>query len=220
MLVFDLDDTLYSELEFVVSGFAAVEHHLHTHEFPQHNYANVFWGIFQNQGSGHVFNAGLDQLDVQYTTDQIKALVSVYRHHSPSITARAGIDRILAQTGSNQIRLAVITDGDQKIQTGKLQSLGLLEQFEIILCTDELGPDRFGWKPSTLPFETIESRSGLVGASLAYVGDNPHKDFQGAQQRGWQTVRLRLDDQLHHSAPTPAGVIEVHSVDEILGALN
>jgi putative hydrolase of the HAD superfamily len=218
MLVFDLDDTLYSELEFVQSGFAAVHARLLALDYPEQPYAQTFWDVFEVQGSGRVFNAGLDALQCRYSPELIGKLVHTYRHHDPTISPRSGIPELLEAAVAAGFRLGIITDGAPAIQPGKLQALKLSHLFEEVICTDELGPDRRGWKPSPLPFATLEERADLEGPAMMYIGDNPTKDFDGALARGWKAVRLRLPDQLHHEQPTPPGVTEVDAVSKVAGA--
>ena len=65
MIVFDLDDTLYLERQFVISGFQAVEDHLKTKGKPPHPYATRFLDVLDRDGSGRVFNKVLDALHVE-----------------------------------------------------------------------------------------------------------------------------------------------------------
>ncbi|WP_419523252.1 HAD family hydrolase [Lentibacter algarum] len=213
MLVFDLDDTLYAERDFASSGFRAVAAQLRTQGCPPDlPYAATFESILEREGSGRVFDGGLDLLGVPVTAARIQECVRTYRHHQPDIAPHPGIRECLTRARSLGLRLGVITDGSPEIQERKLSALDVRGLFETILATDSLGEGRVGWKPSPLPFQTVAKRAELSGANLLYVGDNPLKDFEGAIREGWQCVRLRLDGQLHAHRPTPKNVKETRSV--------
>ena len=219
MIVFDLDDTLYLEREFVESGFAAVGAELEALGHAGPDWRAGFLETLDAEGSGQVFNTVLDRFGVTPSPELVRSLVHRYRHHSPAIAPVPGMHGLLDALGQAKVRLAVITDGASTIQRGKLDALGLTDRFEIILPTDELGPDRAFWKPSTRPFEEIEQRAGLPGSALTYIGDNVKKDFIGARARGWRALRLRLDGQLRCDLPTPDGVTELGSVDALAALL-
>ena len=55
-----------------------------------------------------------------------------------------------------------------------------------ILCSDLLGLE----KPANELFEWFESKLAMTGRDLMYVGDNPRKDFYGANLRSWTSVRV------------------------------
>ena len=39
---------------------------------------------------------------------------------------------------------------------------------------------------------------GLIGFPLAYVADNPLKDFVTPRARGWWTVQVERPERVHH----------------------
>ncbi|HEX6222335.1 MAG TPA: hypothetical protein VF115_14690, partial [Acidimicrobiia bacterium] len=72
-------------------------------------------------------------------------------------------------------------------------------------------------------FEMVETRLGLSGDRLAYVADNPAKDFIAPNDRGWTSIRVRIEGQLHylaeprHRQARPR--LEVSSLGAVLGRL-
>ena len=58
---------------------------------------------------------------------------------------------------------------------------------------------------------------GVPPENLIYIGDNPSKDFHAPTQLGWQSVRLRLDEQLRfvHDYGEYRPTKEVGSVAEL-----
>ena len=82
------------------------------------------------------------------------------------------------------------------------------------------GHDPAWVKPGTAGFEAIASGWDLSGQRLAYVADNPKKDFIGPRRLGWRTVRLQAPEQLRVDVePTTADQRAdhvVHTVAELM----
>jgi len=63
-------------------------------------------------------------------------------------------------------------------------------------------------------------RGPAVGPArgFVYVADNPRKDFIGARQLGWRTVRVRRDGGEHHryeASVAEAADVEIASLREL-----
>ncbi len=68
----------------------------------------------------------------------------------------------------------------------------------------------------------MQSRLGLRPEDLVYVGDNPTKDFKGARDAGWYSVRIRRHGTLQQFLEPLSGFepdIEISSFDEMDSAL-
>ncbi len=205
-VVFDVDDTLYLERDYVRSGFRAVDAHLREH----HGTAGFFeraWAAFERGLRGRTFDEVLPQLGLSPDHELIAELVDVYRRHRPQIDllpdARAALDAA-RQAGW---AVAVVTDGPRASQSAKVEALGLSRWAEPVVLTAALG-EGFG-KPHPRAFRLVEERTGCRGAQCVYLADNPHKDFAGPKGLGWRTVRLRRPGGLHVAAPGGADVDEV-----------
>ncbi len=193
-VVFDVDDTLYLERDYVRSGFRAVEAHLVAH----HGVCGFFeraWRAFERGVRGHTFDEVLPVLGLDPTPRLVEELVAVYRGHAPAIAllpdARAALD---AARGAG-LAVAVVTDGPEPSQAAKVDALGLTRWADPIVLTARLGTG-FG-KPHPRAFELVEEESGCRGAACLYVADNPAKDFAGPKRLGWRTLRIRRPQGLH-----------------------
>ena len=198
-LVFDLDDTLYPEKDFVRSGFHAVDDWLHSRNVCE-GFFQVAWRIFEAGTREDVFNLTLRRLAVE-ASDLIPLMVAAYRAHEPNIQVFADVDSALSRLRS-EYRLGILTDGHLETQRNKIRALGLTERVEAILYSDELGRDC--WKPSPAPFSAIMKRLDVRGDQCVYIADNPSKDFSGARQLGWQTVHIRRPDGMYADLPADA----------------
>jgi putative hydrolase of the HAD superfamily len=96
-----------------------------------------------------------------------------------------------------RIPLGLISDGPVVGQSAKVKALGAESFFDAIIFTDSWG--REYRKPHERAFASMEKR--LVGGRpLVYIADNPAKDFIAAKSRGWRTIRMRLEGQLHRDS--------------------
>ena len=206
-VVLDVDDTLYLERSYVRSGFLHVGRWL-ADEAGIEGFGAVAWQLFVDGVRGttigdalHVVGAGADLLE---------AAVREYRTHVPDIDLLPDVadwlDRVPAR-----VRIAVVTDGPSASQHAKCAALGLVERAHRVVVTQDLGTS----KPDPAAFLAAVDGWAITPERLVYVADNPHKDFHGPTALGWRSVRVRRPDALHVDVPTPPGVCEVNSFEEL-----
>lgn len=215
-VVFDVDDTLYLERDYVRSGFEAVEAWVQE-EHGVDGFASVAWRLFLQGARGDTFDRAFTALDLTPAPPLVRRAVEIYRAHPPDIAlledARACLDSL-----HGRVDLAVITDGPASSQRAKIDALGLWRWHPQILVTDELGPGC--GKPHPRAFERVEEESGWSGSHCLYVGDNPAKDFVAPIERGWRTLRVRRTGGLHASVPgDPAVTPEVIDLSDLRSRL-
>jgi putative hydrolase of the HAD superfamily len=218
VLLFDLDDTLYPERSFVISGFHAVGAWLSSHlGLPADEVAEAFLSLHDGGARGDTFDRWLQNkgLDAGTYLDQ---LVNVYRRHMPSIKPFDAVPDLLQRFRASR-RLGLVTDGFYEVQSHKLSALDIGRYFDVAVFSDELG--REAWKPSTKPFEKALSMLGTPPEAAVYIADNPLKDFLGARQLGMETIRVRYSDGYYARCepPTPqhAPDHQVGKIEEIEG---
>lgn len=214
LVVFDLDDTLYLERDFAVSGFRAVGEWLAL-ERSIDGFADVCIGLFDEGGRGNIFDRALERFGLAADAALVKALVAIYRGHEPAISLAQDSARYLASREREE-PLALITDGPAATQGAKVRALGLESVIDRIVLTGALGPG-FG-KPHPRAYELVEEWAAPFALPLAYVADNPLKDFVTPRARGWLAVQIKRPERVHKvDAPSddhrPHGVIR--SLDEL-----
>jgi putative hydrolase of the HAD superfamily len=219
VVVFDLDDTLYLERDFVRSGFAAVDAWLAAHHglcgFEAHA-----WALFLAGRRGDVFDQALPMLGLGPRPALIRRLVDVYREHRPAIRLEPAAPDLLAAL-RGRCRLALLTDGYHDTQRRKVAALGLEHWCDPVVCTDQWG--RAHWKPSPRGFLHIQRAFETAPECCIYVGDNPAKDFRAPKALGWRTLRVRhpLGEHARADAISPldqadrtvTGLAEVSAAD-------
>jgi putative hydrolase of the HAD superfamily len=220
-VVFDLDDTLYSERDFVLSGFQAVA-----------DWSAENLGIESEQGYAilcDLYSQGVrnDTFDRWLTIHEIDRpelttkFVDVYRQHLPRIAPFPETIELLKSL-SGFYKIGLVSDGYLAVQQGKWAALELDTFFDAVVFSDLLG--RANWKPSTAPFELVLEKLGIEPEFSVYIGDNPRKDFFGARQLGMQTIQVRRTD-LEYGHLTPPGLdyhphLTIASISEVIAALD
>ena len=191
--VFDIDDTLYLERDYVRSGFAAVGRWA-AKWIQIADFGERCWRKFAAGSRGSVFNEVLLEAGREPAPELVSALVEIYRTHAPSIVLATDASEALSRI-SRCASIALISDGAPASQTRKAEALGLGAFATKIVLTDLLGS---GYrKPHTRAFELV-SRC-LPASVYLYIADNPLKDFAAPKQLGWITVRVRRPGGVHYA---------------------
>lgn len=194
ILVFDLDDTLCPERQFVESGFQAVSSYLIKCGIVRRDLFPEMWQQFCDGIRGAVFNNVLSAEGVVPEDDLIKKIVEVYRSHNPTISLYPEARQILNHFHGKK-KLGLLSDGYLTTQKNKVSALGIEPFFDIIVFTDTMG--RKFWKPDPAGYKKIMDFFGLSGEACIYIGDNPQKDFFGARILGWKTVQVKREDGIY-----------------------
>lgn len=188
-VVFDMDDTLYSEKEYVKSGYEKIAEAL-----PQVEHAaEKLWELFeQKQPAIDVLlkNENIDLPEVK------EKCLRIYRYQEPQIHLYPGVKEMLERMRKKGIKLGLITDGRPEGQRAKIKALGLETLFDQLIITDELGGVEFR-KPNSLAFEKMRERFGIQYSQMCYVGDNIAKDFIAPQKLGMQSIWFKNKEGIY-----------------------
>jgi putative hydrolase of the HAD superfamily len=186
-LVFDLDDTLYVENDFLKSGYRAVAKHLAEKGCCSFETAfSIMLEVLGVRGRHMVFPSLLESFPDACLSMQ--ELIDTYRQHTPTIQLCPGYSQLLRQLG-RQYSLGIITDGLPSVQERKIRALGLRSIVNKIIYTWEYGPEK--QKPHPLSFSLmLESLAADPGSTL-FIGDNPEKDCSGAHGVGMKFAQIQ-----------------------------
>jgi putative hydrolase of the HAD superfamily len=195
VVVFDLDDTLYPEREFVRSGFQAISRYV------EHKCGAVIferlWSLFK-LGSEDPIG---DVLRHSQLSHDKRELVDICRNHAPNLSIDTRMIRLLKQLQQADHPLGLLTDGRSLTQRNKIAALGLEHLFGEIVISEEFGSA----KPDVRNYQYFEAC--FARRPCVYVGDNLAKDFVTPNRLGWQTVGVMDRGQNIHpqeSACCPA----------------
>lgn len=218
IVAFDLDDTLYRELDYVESGFRAVADYVSALYPITYREAHDFLiRSMERNGRGHQFDDLLREIGA-FSVKQRNALVQVYRQHKPEIALPAESISVLKAVAAEGHRLFVVTDGNHHVQNRKVEALGIRTFVERAYLTGRYGQE--ATKPGTKVFELMLARTRADVEDLVYVGDNPLKDFIGVRSLGGSTIRVLsggFADEI--AAPGYEPDLTVDSISEVPGAL-
>ena len=174
VVCFDLDDTLYNEIDFLKSGFKAVAKSV------DNNWKSLLTHMFS------LFRYNEDAFDFiseKYKVEK-KDLIALYRNHKPDITPFEGAKGLFQKIKKKEGVAAIITDGRSITQRNKLNSLGLTPYIDSLVISEEIGSE----KPDKSNFLSIEKDH--PDCKYFYIADNYLKDFISPNALGWQTIGL------------------------------
>jgi putative hydrolase of the HAD superfamily len=220
VLIFDLDDTLYPELEYIRGGFlaaaAAVEERWGLSA--ERTYGELE-RIFSSSPWAFAFDEWSQRADV-VPPGARDLMLSAYRGSRPPLRLFADAAWALDSLGADH-PLGLLTDGPSESQRYKIEALGISNVFQEIVVTDEMG---LSWrKPSPRGFELLLRRFGCRPEDAVYVADNPAKDFIAASLLGMGSVRVRRPCGRHSkveaAGPEAAPAAEIGSLVELRGLL-
>jgi len=134
VIVFDLDDTLYSEYEYKLSGIRVVVDTV-VALYPDWN-SDDLWRSIDPDGKDW-----LDKLcrHCGFNESEKQVLLWQYRLHRPTLTPYASPD-FLSELTAPFVASALITDGRSLTQRLKLEALGLSSLFDDILVSQPPPP--------------------------------------------------------------------------------
>ncbi len=185
-LIFDLDDTLYLQADYKRSGFRAVAEWLEQHKGLDSDTAyHELDIILQTKGPSYPNMFDIFVKNTGFDPKLTKTLVEVFIEHQPQINCFPGVIKMISRL-RNHYKLGILTDGRLKTQEKKIDALRLRDKVDAILCSDIMGTN----KPDEQLYCWFETYFMLKPTEQVYIADNPHKDFFGANKRGWLTVRV------------------------------
>jgi putative hydrolase of the HAD superfamily len=214
-VVFDLDDTLYPERDFALSGFRAAGAWAHN-EWDIPDPAAYMKELLDTGHLGGLFRMSLERSLGEVSDDELARFVDVYRRHEPELQLFEGAQDVIDLAASKG-PIGLITDGTHWVQARKVAALGIAEHFTSIIYTGALGGREFH-KPHPRSFEMMEGELGAkLGADIqmVYIGDNPAKDFVAPNARGWTTIQLVRDGGIHDNQAVVEGGEPHHTIDAL-----
>lgn len=186
VVIFDLDDTLYSEKEYVRSGYKAI-----AKEYPQIKDMELrLWSAFSR---------GLPAIDYVLGKENLVKekdnCLRIYRYHNPEIHFYDGVKELIQRIRKTK-KVGIITDGRPEGQKAKIEALGLNGLIDKIIITDELGGIEYR-KPNPLAFEMMQNIFGYNYSKMCYIGDNIKKDGVAPETLGIMFIYFENKEGLH-----------------------
>lgn len=217
LVVFDLDDTLYPESEFVEGGFRNIGAMLAEGNLKMTHQLLEKMKYLLHSGRRDIFQVVLADMRRQSGPDQVQELLRVYRTTDRPLKLFLDAELAIDRYRGGGLKLGMLTDGPVEAQKTKVRLLDIEKRLDRLLYTEEYGPE-FG-KPCPHCFERIMQEFGVTAAQCVYIADNEEKDFFGPKSLGWRTVKVRRSGgiYLHRVGKDEQYKAEftVHSFDEL-----
>ncbi|WP_179345073.1 HAD family hydrolase [Winogradskyella ursingii] len=175
IIVFDLDDTLYNELDYLKSAYKEISKSLEPKKWKL-LYLKML-SLYRSKKNTFKY------LNDTYNIE-LSELISIYRYHNPEIKLFYGAMDLMNSIKKHGGQIGLITDGRVETQMTKIKALGILEILDSIVISEEIGTE----KPHLSNYKSIEK--ALSGNIYYYIADNFKKDFVTANQIGWETIGL------------------------------
>ncbi len=208
--VFDLDDTLYAERDYVSSCFAWVASALGAPDAKAELEA-AFDGGARDPIGDYCTLLGVDEA-------ARRKLIADMRDHTPDIDLSPDAARFLSRLRADARPYSIVTNGRSGTQRRKIEALGLTDALSIAI-SEETGaakPDAAAYQPA------IDAHAP---ARFIYVGDNIRKDFFAPNEMGWMTVMRRTDTRGIHDQTVDAAAAYhpqrvIDAMDELVDLLD
>ncbi len=195
VVCFDLDDTLYKEIDFLKSAFKEiVEYGISRSGRHDLSSADLYEGML---GAYFSKKDAFDYLIAAVGSDLDKAtLLSLYRNHVPQISLSDGAFELITEIRRKGYEIGIITDGRSVQQRNKIKALGLSDfvSNENVVISEEFGSE----KPSRANYEYFITKYPEA-SDFYYIADNPKKDFISPNALGWKTVCVKDDGRNIHT---------------------
>lgn len=203
VVVFDLDDTLFPETDYLFSGYNAIAKFLYNkYRYPHEECFNLLKRTYYT--GGNAFDTLLADL-TNFSSDiseSISTFLDIYRHHFPNISLPLDSIATLDFLQSIGITMGLITDGRSITQRNKIKALSIEKYFnpDNILISEEQECD----KQSPDSFIHFVHRYPNANKFI-YVGDNPQKDFLYPNLLGWQSICIEdTGNNIHKQTSIPS----------------
>ena len=192
-VIFDLDDTLYSEKEYMRSGFRVIAEHLKQVE----HCFNKLCVAFEK---GKMPIETVLQDENIYSEELLEECLKLFREHKPDIKLYDGVTELFLELRRQKKVIAIVTDGKVVKQNAKIDSLGIRPLVDEIIITDELaghGNRKEFRRPNDIAYLIMRKRLGIACRNIAFVGDDRELDFAAPGKLGMKCCWLVNEDRLY-----------------------
>ena len=146
-----MDDTLYREKDYVLSGFKSVDKWVREN-YKTSGFFELGTKLFLSGERQLLFNKTLKKLNLIYDEQTITTMLEIYRSHKPEIQLLEDADWMISNL-LDTVKIGLISDGYLVSQRKKVDALKLKDRFHSIILSDQFGREH--WKPSSLPYEKV-----------------------------------------------------------------
>ncbi len=206
--IFDLDDTLYQEIDYLRSAYRHISEELE--KKIKINLFDEMWKRYVKKEN--VFEWIVKLFGSSNSSITISYLLELYRYHTPDIRLKNDVKKFLDFLSIRNIPAGLITDGRSITQRNKLKALSLEDYFQDTIISEEFGSE----KPDERNFLYFKNK--YPNKEFVFVGDNTFKDFIVPKKFGWFTICIQSCGTNIHKQNLPHSAVDkvVRSFEELL----
>lgn len=192
---FDLDDTLYYEIDYLTSAFRFISTSVDPYDRDK-----LFYIMLEIYKSGdNTFEYLIQKYPLKNLS--LEKLLILYRNHQPDINPRKGVLEMLCKLRNKGAGTGVITNGRSITQRNKIRALGIEQYIEEVIISEEFGRE----KPDPVIYEYLMNKN--PGYQFYMFGDNPKIDFISARKFSWNCIGVRGERNINRKETTDLGKI-------------
>lgn len=228
-IIFDLDDTLYSEWSFIQQGFVSVsEKLLKDFRLGGKYTSQEIYKVLEDIYFYHTRVKIFDQLhrfipeievDEQYIVSE---LVPAYRYSEKVLQCYPDVKPALNALKGN-MKIGMVTNGNARVQNYKIDLLAIREYFDSIEVSGYYSEDKA--KPSPYMLLKILDSIHVHPRDVIYVGDNPETD-RCSVEAGCRFVRVyrtkqhpHIDDRIINELNSISNLVDLLAMPEVSSSL-
>ena len=191
-VVFDLDDTLFPQAQWLAGAWKAVAAAASRQGVdPGALEARLVEEAAAGSGRGGIIDRALASVPGGSGVSLAPLLEAFWNHRPEQLDAYPGVPEALEGL-RHRARLGLVTDGEPRGQRAKMEAAGVSTVFDAVVLSDELGREHR--KPDPAPFRAVLERLGVEADEAVFIGDRPDKDVAGPAGVGMWTVRVRTGE--------------------------
>lgn len=198
IIVFDLDDTLFAEIDYQKSGYEYIKLSL-AEQF--NTKINIDIDKIIRKKNYDFLGLMCKKVGIPFSVKN--SLLWHYRLHDPNINLRNDIKNLIRELKSKKVQIAIITDGRSLTQRIKINKLKL-DSIPLFISEEYESS-----KPDPLRYKIIMKK--WPGKKYVYIGDNPSKDFHSPMELGWYCIGANwFKEKLYKNPPNSKKSVEPH----------
>jgi len=186
-LIFDLDDTLYSENEYAFKALRLIADYIgYEFDLDKDSVYKIMMSIKSDDRFKHKrFETILEMLHINLELD---AMFNLYRTADVEIYPFPDAIKLMDYLLRNNYKIGLITNGDSVLQRNKLRLLKLYKYFTSIIITDELGIDYR--KPNSFTLKMMANDFNIDIDKCIFVGNDYETDIGAAIGAGMKWLLI------------------------------
>jgi putative hydrolase of the HAD superfamily len=205
-IIFDVDDTLYDQLQPFKKAFEMTFTHVtnipieklyissrkHSDSLFDQSEAGI---ITLLELQTYRIMAACEEFGVPITYNEAIKFQNIYEQEQQKITLFPEIEKLLELLSKKNKQLGVLTNGTYQHQFMKINQLELSRWIpeENIFISEAIG----NAKPAPQAFQIVERKLKLTKEKTVYIGDSFENDVIGAKQVEWNSIWMNHRKKIH-----------------------